>query len=204
MLPRSAENASCATQPGPEWRLMAELIYITGVPGAGKSSLRRELRRRGHVAFGIDEDGLAAFYRQDGIEVAPDDVVDTAEWRQRHVWRIIPDRLVDVSRREGPDVIYVCGSAANEGEVWHLFALVIGLLIDDETLRVRLAGRVGNNFGKSADELALAIEWNRTYESESATWGVVPVDATNHVGGVADRVVALARALMIERRNGRD
>ena len=35
------------------------LIWITGISGSGKSAVRRELRDRGYVAFGTDEDDLA-------------------------------------------------------------------------------------------------------------------------------------------------
>lgn len=38
------------------------LIYVTGIPGSGKTTVRNELRRRGYQAFGTDEDQLAFFY----------------------------------------------------------------------------------------------------------------------------------------------
>ncbi len=33
--------------------------------------MRRELKRRGRRAFGTDEDGLAAFFNDDGREISP-------------------------------------------------------------------------------------------------------------------------------------
>jgi dephospho-CoA kinase len=40
-------------------------IYITGISGSGKSTVRSELIRRGYEAYGTDEDGLAAFYHHE-------------------------------------------------------------------------------------------------------------------------------------------
>lgn len=171
------------------------IIYVTGVPGAGKSSVRRELKRRGRCAFGTDEDGLAAFFSDDGREISPHDVVDSAEWRRDHVWRLVSERLAEAVEQSGASRIFVCGSVANEGEVWHRFALVIGLLVDEPTLRARLMSRVGNDWGKSDDELALALSWNRRYATEAETWGLVSVDANLPLEAVVDHVVALADAL---------
>jgi hypothetical protein len=89
----------------------------------------------------------------------------------------------------------LCGSAANEAEFWHHFALVIGLTIDESTLRSRLMYRDGNNGGKSDDELALAVGWNATYATEADKWGIVRVDATAPLTAVVDRIIALADAL---------
>jgi ribose 1,5-bisphosphokinase PhnN len=175
-----------------EWHLMASLVYVTGVPGAGKSSVRRELIRRGRAALGTDEDGLAAFYRADGSEVPSHEVIDSAEWRLDHIWRLMVARLDELVERQDVDPIYVCGSVANEGEVWDRFAVVIGLVVDDATLRDRLANRSGNSFGKSGDELALALGWNRTYAMDAASWGVVTVDATGPLEAVVDEVLDIA------------
>lgn len=102
--------------------LNSPTVYVTGVPGAAKSSVRRELQRRGHVASGADEDGLGAFFREDGSEIDPEDVVDSAEWRGEHVWRLVPSRLTEVAEQLDASRVFVCGSVANEADVWHHFA----------------------------------------------------------------------------------
>jgi dephospho-CoA kinase len=38
------------------------LIYITGASGAGKSTVRTELQRRGYPAYDSDEDRLARWF----------------------------------------------------------------------------------------------------------------------------------------------
>ncbi len=44
------------------------LIYITGVAGSGKSTLREELEQRGHRAEDADE-SFCAWFDQDGRQV---------------------------------------------------------------------------------------------------------------------------------------
>lgn len=174
--------------------MAAALVYVTGVPGTGKSAVRRELRRRGLVALGTDEDGVGGFFGPDGRLVPPDDVIDSAEWRRRHVWRVVPDRL-DAARADNARVVYICGSVANEREIWDHFELVIGLIVDDATLRHRLSRRTDNTFGKDPDELALVIGWNQSYAADAPGWGVVTVDATQPLTVVVDEITALAGAL---------
>lgn len=41
---------------------MSSVVYVTGVPGAGKSTIRGELRRLGKAALGVDEDHIGAFH----------------------------------------------------------------------------------------------------------------------------------------------
>ncbi len=168
----------------------AALVYVTGVPGAGKSAVRRELRRRGHIALGTDEDGLGAFFDRHGRPVPPADVIDSAAWRSRHVWRLVPASL-DAARERDTQVVYICGSVANDREVWDHFARVIGLVVDEATLRYRLMTRTDNAFGKDPDELALVLGWNQNYAADAPGWGVVTVDATQALAVVVDEIIAL-------------
>ncbi len=169
-----------------------DLIYVCGVPGSGKSAVRRELRRRRQSAFGTDEDGIAAFFGRDGTTIERVDVVDTAEWRRQHTWRIVPQRLDELTASGADERIFICGSVANEADVWDRFTVVIALVVDDETIRTRLAARTGNNFGKSADELALALGWNRSFVQDVASTGAVLIDATRPLEIVVDDVLAVA------------
>lgn len=171
-------------------------MYVTGVPGAGKSSVRRELRRRGLVALGTDEDDIGRFFGPNGEPVAPQHVIDSAPWRRQHQWRAVPARLDAAIERAGSvDVAYVCGSVANEHEIWDRFDLVIGLVVDDATLEQRLLTRHGNNFGKHPDEFALALRWNKTYATDAPGWGVVTIDATQPISSVVDHIADLSRTI---------
>ncbi|MET7458000.1 hypothetical protein ABZT03_40380 [Streptomyces sp. NPDC005574] len=63
------------------------------------------------------------------------------------------------------------------------------MVIDEGTLRHRLATRTTNAFGRHPEELAAALKWNprmrAIYESRGATIN----DASRPVTEVADRVI---------------
>ncbi len=139
-------------------------------------------------ALGVDEDHIGAFHTRNGAVVDPENVVDTATWRSRHEWRIRRDRLTGL-RPDDAAALYLCGSAANESDVWDLFDAVVALVVDDDTLRERLAARTGNNFGKAEDELALALGWNRTYEADLRACGAIVIDATRAISDVVDELL---------------
>ena len=177
---------------------MATLVYVTGVPGAGKSSVRRELRRLGHVAFGTDEDGIAAFYDATGSQVPREDTVDTPDWRARHSWRIVPSRLDDLVALAVAGPVFVCGSAANEGDVWDRFGAVIALVVDESTVHARLDQRVDNNFGKSSEERNKVLGWLRGYADNFQSYGAIIVDASKPIDEVAAAILAATADLELD------
>src|SRR3954451_10512028 len=48
-----------AYPPEPRRSMAAMRVLLTGMSGVGKSSLVRELRRRGHLAYDADDDGFS-------------------------------------------------------------------------------------------------------------------------------------------------
>ena len=173
------------------------LVYITGISGAGKSTVRDELKRRGFVAYGTDEDSLAAFYNNTtgesvGNQVAAE--VRTVAWRKEHTWKI-PRQLIEKIAGEAKDKpIFLCGVAANDNEFWDLFSHVIALMIDEETLRQRLNERPDNSFGKLDNELQNTLAWQKTAADDYIQLGAVLVDATQPLNSVVDTILDIADA----------
>lgn len=179
-------------------------MYVTGVPGAGKSAVRRELRKRGVVAYGTDEDHVAAFFDASGAGVPANEVVDSAAWRSRHTWKIAPERLDELAAGAGR--VFLCGSAANEGEVWDRFAAVVALVVDEPTMLGRLAERTDNSFGKSPDERAKAIGWRRGYAEAFRSYGATLIDAAAPIEFVVESLLSVTanpRALTTPRKGQR-
>lgn len=116
-----------------QWRLMS-LCFVTGVSGTGKSAVLRELRVRGCLTRGVDEDGYADWVsRRTGLaEVIPrdDPEFDIHAWYRAHDWVLNARRVSVLSRaaaRCGRPV-FLCGSALGEAGVWHLFDRVVALV----------------------------------------------------------------------------
>jgi broad-specificity NMP kinase len=172
------------------------LVYITGIAGAGKTTVRNELRRRGFEAFGTDEDNLAAFYHNEtgknlGNDVPPS--VRTEQWRKEHSWKVPYEAVVklrDAADAKGTTV-FLCGVVSNDAEFWDIFSQVIALTINKETLIQRLRDRPNNNFGKLDHELRDVLEWQETALDSYKELGSSIVDSTRPLNEVVDEILAI-------------
>jgi hypothetical protein len=79
--------------------------------------------------------------------------------------------------------------ASNGHEVWHLFARVIYLSIDEPTLRRRVGSRTTNDFGKTPEELAAILEWHEFAERQHREAGATIIDATLPPDRMVDAVL---------------
>jgi dephospho-CoA kinase len=171
------------------------LVYVTGVSGAGKSAVRNELRRRGYEAHDADEDGNAVWVNRRTGEVtavAGADARSRPGWLSEQEWRVVPDKVTTLARRADGRLVFLCGSTANEHEVWHLFSRVIYLAIDEQTVRARVASRTSNDFGKSQAELEAILSWREVGEVHYLRFGAVIVDATLPLHEVVDEILGAA------------
>lgn len=169
------------------------LIYITGISGSGKTTVRNELRRRGYTAYGTDEDDLAHFYNNKTGEPIKHHVTAedrTPEWRSQHTWKV-ERAAVERLRKEAQDKLaFLCGVVANDAsELWDLFDEVFALTINEETLRHRIITRTNNDHGKNPHEFANLLEWAKTAEDDYRKLGAILIDATRPIGKVVDEIV---------------
>ncbi|WP_214400977.1 AAA family ATPase [Pseudonocardia lacus] len=168
------------------------LIYVTGMSGSGKSSVRRELLRRGHLAHDTDEDDLSSWRRATtGEPVArPDAATDrTREWYAEHEWSLPRRKVEGLVAGAGERSVFLCGSPTNGDELADLYDVVVCLTLDADTLRHRLAGRTGEEFGSAPDELRLVLGWHASFEERYRRWGALMVDATRPLAEVVDEIV---------------
>ena len=168
------------------------LVYITGISGAGKSEVCKQLSRLGYSTFGTDEDGISAWYDANGylVDTPPRDIWRTNEWQATYNWCYSRKRLEHLTAEAADTTVFVCGTAANENEVWNLFSQVICLFIDNEDeLRRRLSERSDDGFGKESHELAAVLSWNKTNKSDHVRFGATMVDANQTIDKVVNDVI---------------
>src|SRR4051794_13555729 len=159
------------------------LIYVTGVSTAGKSTVLGELRRRGYVALGVDEDGYGVFvhrHSQRVVEPPPEDV-DPHGWYPDHAWVLDVQKIARLPAGVGVDgsLAFLCGVAAGESDAWRYFDLVCILSVDEDTIRHRAGLRaavIPDHFGSRPEELAQLLEWNRGYTETYRSFGAVIID----------------------------
>ncbi len=166
------------------------LIWVTGISGAGKSTVCTAFKEAGVAAIDTDWDGFNHWVHRTTGEPATDPPYPTpGDWVDDYAWRIKADR-VRALREGGAGVTYLFGSVENELDVWDLFDRVACLVVDDATVRHRLATRTTNAFGKHPEDLERVLGWNPDMEPSYRSYGAVIIDGTLPL---ADVVAAVLR-----------
>lgn len=165
------------------------LIYIKGTPGSGKSTIRKELESLGFEAHDADDADMGGPYNNATNErVTYPDTAPSKEWFDAHSYRLIPEAIQAIHDKAQDKTIFLCGTASNEDDVWHLFDKVLFLDIDETTLKSRIATRTDNDYGKTPHELELIMEKYRADRSKRERPGVTPIDATLPISGVVKAI----------------
>jgi len=152
---------------------------VEGVSGTGKTSVCRELRRRGRQAVNGDTE-LA--YQGDPSTGEPTSGMS----HQHHLWNV--DRVRALIADVSAPVTYFCGGSRNWPAFIDLFDGVFVLEVDADTLDRRLDARSGDEWGARPAERALIRRLHRTRE-DVPTAGVITIDATAPLAEVVDEIL---------------
>lgn len=165
-------------------------MWVTGNSGAGKSTVCGVLIARGHLALDADDDGFSRWVDRATGEavVSPPDPVPKG-WLDRHGWTIVRERVETLAEESRGRIAFLCGSAENEADVRDLFDHIVCLVIDENTLRHRLATRTTNTFGQHPEELRAALEWNPRMPALYESLGATILDASKPLSEVTDGVI---------------
>jgi shikimate kinase len=147
-------------------------VLITGMSGAGKSSLLDELAARGHRA--VDTDYGDYFHTVDGESL----------WREDRI-----SALLDSAPDELPGALFVQGTTRNQVLFYPRFDHIVLLSAPPEVLAERLATRTGNPYGTDPDELAETLTYQQTVEPLLRASATLEVVTSFPVARVADIVL---------------
>ena len=142
-------------------------VLVTGMSGAGKTTLSDELQRRGHLTADTDYD----------------------DWQ-------LPDSTWDEPRLHqflvsNPAVI-VSGTAENQGRFYDQFEHVVLLSAPLDVLVERLATRTNNPYGKTAEQRARVARYVDTVEPLLRRGATLELDGrrpTSELADVAERLL---------------
>lgn len=144
-------------------------------------------------AHDADEDG----FREWRDRATNEPIAEPHDWHDPVVmataaYRLRRDRVERLHEAARGDDVLLFGTVDNEVDVWDLFDRVVCMVVDDDTLRHRLATRTDNQFGKATHELDAILAWNKSVEENYRRFGAAIVDATGPVNEVADALLRAA------------
>lgn len=119
---------------------------LTGMSGAGKSSLVRELRARGYEAIDLDDERWSHW-----VEADPDDALTPADGRD-WVWR--EDRVAALLAAPANAPRFLAGAASNMDAFYDRFDAVVLLSAAEERLLQRLRERAAGEYGSRDEDRA--------------------------------------------------
>lgn len=151
---------------------------IEGVSCAGKTSVCRELQRRGHHAINGDTE-LA--YQGDPETGEPLD----GHSHEHHIWNVDKVRALAADRTHAAS--FFCGGSRNFTRFIDVFDRVFVLDLDRETLARRLAARPEDEWGGRPAERRLVMRLHAT--KEDIPTGAVAIDATAPLDRVVDEIL---------------
>jgi thymidylate kinase len=151
---------------------------VEGVSGTGKSSVCKELRRRGHHAINGDTE-LA--YQGDPDTGEP--TVGVAH--ERHIWNV--GKVRSVAADQAAAVTFFCGGSRNLSRFADVFDGVFVLDVDVDTLNRRLDERAEDDWGGRRAERELILRLHRT--REDVPTNAIRIDATAPVARVVDEIL---------------
>ncbi len=157
---------------------MAKRNYlIEGGSGTGKSSVWKELQKRGYKAINGDRE-LA--YKGD-----PETGQQTESGGfESHIWDV--DKVKEIIANKEDEVAFFCGGSRNFNKFIDLFDKVFVLDVDTETLKKRLEDREANDWGGNDKEKEFILRLHST--NDTIPKGIV-IDTARPIGEVVDAIL---------------
>ena len=166
-------------------------VLVTGMSGTGTSAALDELARRGFPVADTDRSGL-------GVE----------RWNadDRRVEQLWDEDRVDelLTRHEAArpgEPLFVGGCVSNQGRFYPRFGAVVLLSAPTEVLLERLGTRTSNDFGTTSADRDRILADLAAVEPLLRAGADAEIDTRAPLGEVADRLLAIARRSIQNRRS---
>ena len=151
-------------------------IFLTGVPGTGKTTIVEQLSKEGSHAKDID--AFSSWIKKRGGKAVINEGKPNKGFTDEHDWICDIQKLKEFMNQT-EDTAIIAGAPTNLKEVLGLFDEVIVLQCSPEILIHRLNTRPDefNDFGKDKETQDFILNTYKNFEKEMLEHGAVPVNA---------------------------
>jgi dephospho-CoA kinase len=170
-------------------------ILLTGIAGAGKSTLVKALNHRDIKAIDLhDIPGVFFWKKKDTGEIMQYSPVRSREWFDT------VDRICDIKKlqnilEQNPNTI-MAGStgSGNQKEFLSLFDKIILLQCDPETIIHRMKTRTNKSgYGKKQEEQDDNIALQEEFDSRLLFFGAIPVNTKGEIDDVVQKIIEISK-----------
>lgn len=161
---------------------------ITGNSGSGKSTMATILSERGYKTIDADNKTYSCWIERSTGREYSSRPVKTPDWIHKYDWAWRPEALSALLKDTTSEILFVCGTSANQADFYRLFDRIFLLSLDKNLLPERLFNRPGEQFGKIPSDVALVLGWHELEEGKIKDAGAIIVDASQPPDKVADEI----------------
>jgi dephospho-CoA kinase len=166
-------------------------FYITGLPGTGKTTVIKELQKRGIISFDMDEvAGLCHWRHKKTFERVDYHSGAGKEWLDCHEWvgDVVKLKEIIAARREP---VVIGGFISNQNEYLSLFDEVFLLQCSQDTMISRLKARIGKDeYGKTEIEREMILRDRREFERDSIERGAIVINTEESIDRAIKKIIS--------------
>jgi dephospho-CoA kinase len=164
-------------------------FYITGTSGVGKSAVAIKLQESGIPSVDMDKiDGLCRWVNKKTKRISSWYPGIGYDFLESHEYLCNKEKLTALmSAYKG--IIVVVGYADNYPDFLDLFDKIFLFHCDEDVFIKRIENRIDNDFGKHSSEKKVLLDWYRGFESDMLKRGAIPINTTEPVYTVVDKVI---------------
>lgn len=167
-------------------------IYIIGPAGSGKSAITLALQEKGFLAFDEDDPAVGSAHNKitNNSVMVPSALDRTSDWFDKHEWRVLDSAMQNMLKLSEDDTVILLGNCYENINPENIFDKVIYLNVSADILQARIAHRIGNDFGKNADEMQIILKRKSNTDVIFLNSGVEIINADQSLEDVVNDTVA--------------